>query len=105
MNWSIEDPKPRLEKKRVAGLVLAGKKPVLEGEGIEGQCSCEGTLLHRGNPAGKAYDKPRGGPELSGEEGRLLLLPERWRRVTSPIPFLILEREPRKPDLRRRSRA
>jgi hypothetical protein len=103
LNWSIEDPKPRLEKKRVAGLVLAGKKLVLEGEGIEGQCSCEGTLLHRGNPAGKASDKPCGGPELSGEEGRLLLLPERWRRVTSPIPFLILEREPRKPDLRRRS--
>jgi hypothetical protein len=36
---------------------------------------------------GKASDKPRGGPELSGEEGRLLLLPERWRRVISLIPF------------------
>jgi hypothetical protein len=69
-------------------LVLAGKKPVLEGEGIEGQCSCEGTLLHIGNLAGKAYDKPHGGPELSGEEGRLLLLPERWRRVTSLMVFL-----------------
>jgi hypothetical protein len=97
LNWSIEDSKPRLEKKRVEGLVLAGKKPVLEGEGIEGQCSYEGTLLHRGNLAGKAYDKPHGGPELSGEEGRLMLLPERWRRVTSLIPFLTFEREPRKP--------
>ena len=37
MNWSIEDPKPKLNKKRVAGLVLDGKKPVLEGEGVEGQ--------------------------------------------------------------------
>ena len=105
MNWSIEDPKSRLKQKRAAGLVLAGKKPILEGEGIEGQCSCEGTLLHRGNPAGNPFDKPRGGPELSGEEGRLLLLLERWRKETSPIPFLSLEREPRKPDPRRRSRA
>jgi len=71
MNWSIEDPKPRLEQKRVIGLVLVGKKLVLEGEGIEGQCNYEGTLLHRGNPAGKAYDKPRGAPKLSGEEGRI----------------------------------
>jgi hypothetical protein len=46
LNWSIEDVKPRLEQKRVAGLVLARKKPVLKGEGIKGQCSCEGTLLH-----------------------------------------------------------
>jgi hypothetical protein len=60
------------------------------------------TLFHRGNPAGKASDKTHGGIEISGEEGRLLFLTERWRRVTSPIPFLILEREPRKPDLRRR---
>jgi hypothetical protein len=30
MNWSIEDLKPRLDKNRVARLVLAGKKLVLE---------------------------------------------------------------------------
>jgi hypothetical protein len=78
MNWSIEDSKPRLEQNRVVSLVLAGKKPMLEGEGIEGQCSCEGNLLYRGNPTGKAYDKPCGGPELSGEEGRLLLFPDKW---------------------------
>jgi hypothetical protein len=85
--------------------VLDGKKLVLEEEGVKGQCSYEGTLLHRGNVAGNAYDKPHGGPELNGEEGRLLLLPERWRRVTSQISFFILEVEPRKLDLRRRSRA
>jgi hypothetical protein len=83
-------------------LVLDGKKTVMEGEGIEGQCICEGTHLHKGNTVGKASDKSCGGPELSGEEGRLLLLPKRWRKVTSPIPFLILERETIKPDLRRR---
>jgi hypothetical protein len=36
LSWSREDLKPRLEKKRVAGLMLAGKKPTLEGEGVEG---------------------------------------------------------------------
>jgi len=84
-------------------LVLDGKKLVLEGEGVEGQCSYEGSLLHRGNTIGKASYKPRGNLELSGEEERLILFPNMWRRVTSPIPFLILEREPIKPDLRRRS--
>jgi hypothetical protein len=83
--------------------VLVGKKLVLDGEGVEGQCSYEGTLLHRGNLAGKEYDKPLGGPNISGEEGRLLLLPERWRRVISLTTLLSLEREPRKPELRRRS--
>jgi hypothetical protein len=47
MNYIIEYPKPILEKKRVSILVLDGNKLVLEGEGIEGQCSCEGILLHR----------------------------------------------------------
>jgi hypothetical protein len=105
MNWSIKDPKPRLEKNRVTKLVLARKKSMLQGEGAEGQCSCEGTLLHRGNIAGKESNKPHGGTKLSREEGRLLLLPERWMRVTFLILFLSLERELRKPDLRRRSRA
>jgi hypothetical protein len=94
MNWSIEDPKIKLDQKRVTNLVLTGNKLMLEGEGIEGQCSCEGTLLHRGNPAGNEYDKLHGSPELSGEEGRLLLFIERGRRVASPIPFLSLERDP-----------
>jgi hypothetical protein len=62
----------------VTGLVLAGKKSVLEGEGIEGRCSDEGTLLHIGNSNGKASDKPHGGPNLSGEEGRLILFPYQW---------------------------
>ena len=35
LNWRIEDPKPKLEKKRVVGLMFAGKKSVLKGEGIE----------------------------------------------------------------------
>jgi hypothetical protein len=78
MNWNIEDPKPRLEKNRVMGLVLAGKKSVLEGESIEVQCSCEGTLFHKGNIVGKEYDKPCGGPEFSVEEGRLILFPDKW---------------------------
>jgi hypothetical protein len=67
-----------VEKKRVMGLVLARKKPALEGEGIEGQCSCEGSLFHIGNPAGKAFDKPHGGPDLSGEEGIFLSFPTKW---------------------------
>ena len=99
MNWSIEYLKPKLEKTRVASLVLDGKKLVLEGEGIEGWCRCEGNLLHIGNLDGKASEKPRGGSEISGEEGRLIPLPERWRRVNSPIPFLNFEREPRKLDM------
>jgi len=70
--------KLRLEKKRVMVLVLDGKKPMLEGEGIEGQCRCEGTLFHRGNPVGKASDKPNGGLDISGEEGRLLLFLDKW---------------------------
>jgi len=36
MNWSREDPKSRLEKNRVVGLMLTGNKLTLEGEGIEG---------------------------------------------------------------------
>jgi hypothetical protein len=62
---------------------------LLEGEGIEGQCSCEGTLVCRGNPTRKAYDKPCGGPDLSGKEGKLLLFPMEWRRVTSLIYSLV----------------
>jgi hypothetical protein len=95
MNWSIEPLKPILEKKRVASLVLAGEKPMLEGEGVEGKCSFEGTLMQKRNLVGKASDKTHGGTELSGKEERLLLLLERWRRVTSPIPFLVFEREPK----------
>jgi hypothetical protein len=71
-------PKPKTGEKEGRGLGVGWKETDAGRRGREGQCSCEGTLLHRGNPAGKASDKPRGGPELSGEEGRLLLLPDKW---------------------------
>jgi len=68
--------------------MLIRKKPSLEGEVDEGQCSCEGTLLCRGNPTTKASDKPHGGLEINGKEGELMLLPVEWRRVTSLIHSL-----------------
>jgi hypothetical protein len=42
--WASTYPKPRLEQKRVAGLVLDGNKSVLERKGVKGKCSCEETL-------------------------------------------------------------
>jgi hypothetical protein len=32
----MEDTKPKLGKKRATGLMMNGKKPTLEGEGVEG---------------------------------------------------------------------
>jgi hypothetical protein len=55
------------------GLVLSRKKPKLEGEGIEGQCSYERTPLCRGNLVGKAFDKPLGCPKLRGERGNFVV--------------------------------
>jgi hypothetical protein len=65
-------PKIETEAKEVTSLMLVGKKPKMEGEGVEGQCSFENTPLCRGNLAGKASNKPHGGPELNGKERKFL---------------------------------
>jgi hypothetical protein len=71
---ALEQRRPEVQTGAIEAatcLMLEGKKPTLEGEGAEGQCSCEGTLLCRGNPARKAFDKPMEVLSLVGKKGKL----------------------------------
>jgi len=51
---------------RVAGLMLAGNKLELEGEGTKRWCIQERNPLYKGNTYRNASDKPYGGPRLGG---------------------------------------